>query len=292
MYTALNDIAARLLLPGAGSVEPETVCAAVTNPRFIEAFMLGLNHEANRLLLWRGVPIDRRAMPFQRFWRSADTGEPPELPAVDEWPADSSLGEHLLHTPHGEGGAGGIVLVLRGELFRRHPGTTVYARRAVWSQGPRTLADSDDDPADNAYPRVHGRIGDDAALVGLFVDADGAVLDEAAVRGADDPQGGDAGWFFLLQEHPSEPRFGLSPPPNGDATSRAVWADMSWADLPDAIPYVPVNGSGPDTSWVTDPGGARWGATAADMAVITLRRPYRAAIHARALVAPPAEPGA
>ena len=140
MVTALNDISPRLLLPGVAAIAPETVSVAVTNPRFIEAFMVGLNHEANRVLLWRGLPVDRRAMPFQQFWRYGDE-EPAELPPIDEWQPESGLGEHLLEAPADAPGGSGVILVARGELFRRHPGTTVYARRALWSSdGTRVLA--------------------------------------------------------------------------------------------------------------------------------------------------------
>ena len=238
-----TELGARLLLPGVAAIEPETVSVAAANPRFIEAFMVGLNHEANRVLLWRGLPVDRRAMPFQQFWRAAD-GSAPELPAIDTWEPASGLGAHLA------GGGRGLILILRGELFRRHPGTTVYARRAQWSSGRRVLAGaaaggSTDTPQDNAYPRVFQRIGDDALLVGLFADASGRVLDEPAARGADGPSG-SAGWFFVLQEHAGEPRFGLA----ADAEAPDPAAD----------------------------------ATAADMALLALRRPFRSAVHARLLI--------
>ena len=42
--------------------------AAKSNPRTIEAFMAGLNHEFSSELLWREFPADLRHTAFRRFW--------------------------------------------------------------------------------------------------------------------------------------------------------------------------------------------------------------------------------
>ena len=39
-----------------------------TNQRFIEAYMVGLNHEFARKLLWREYPTDQRGSYFRQFW--------------------------------------------------------------------------------------------------------------------------------------------------------------------------------------------------------------------------------
>ena len=44
--------------------------------RFVEAFMVGLNHEMNHELVWRTYPTDQRGTPFRRFF-----GAPPHLHA-------------------------------------------------------------------------------------------------------------------------------------------------------------------------------------------------------------------
>ena len=250
--------------------------------------MVGANHHANRLLLWNGLPTDQRAMPFQYFWRSG-ANAPPELPAIDTWAATSALGSHLQEggtTPSGTDGQ--LVLVLRGELFNRHPGTIVYGRRAQWVGGQRQPV-TGDDAAHSAYPTVHARLGQDVLLVGLFVDgASGAVLDDTTARGGDDATG-DAGWFFVLQEHPSEPRFGLAADASAGGAAGS-WQDLGWLDLVaaeadlDKLSYVSVTGPLPDLSHIAATGGATWGGNGADMAQITLRLPYRVAMHARLLI--------
>jgi hypothetical protein len=49
--------------------------------------------------------------------------------------------------------------------------------------------------------------------------------------------------------------------------------------------YLSVAGTPPETAAVVDPGGASWGLNGAHMAVITLQRPMRVAIHARTMLA-------
>ena len=68
MYEALRDLSQQLLLPGLETVEPNSVIGLETNPRFVEAYMVGLNHEMSRELLWRGFPTDQRGTYFDRFW--------------------------------------------------------------------------------------------------------------------------------------------------------------------------------------------------------------------------------
>ena len=44
-----------------------------TNQRFIEAYMVGLNYEFARKLLWREYPTDQRGSYFRQFWSVGDT---------------------------------------------------------------------------------------------------------------------------------------------------------------------------------------------------------------------------
>ena len=60
MYEPLRDLSQELLLPGLETVVPNSVLGLKTNRRFVEAYMVGLNFEMGRELLWRGYP-DRPA---------------------------------------------------------------------------------------------------------------------------------------------------------------------------------------------------------------------------------------
>src|SRR5262249_4683594 len=137
-----------------------------------------------------------------------------------------------------------------------------------------------------AYPVFSGRLDPDIAFFGFD-------LSEAQARGGSGPD--DLGWFFVLAEHPTEPRFGLDADDGDYAGKPASWPDLNWAHLaPDAqalagLAPLPLGPAPPDVSAVVpapgDPGVA-WhvtgdpaGANGSDLAWITLRRPFRVAIH-------------
>src|SRR4029079_15238614 len=78
MYEPLRDLSQELLLPGLDKVKPDTALGLQTNRRFVEAYMVGLNHEMGRELLWRGFHTDQRGTYFNHFWGQ---GEPNTAPA-------------------------------------------------------------------------------------------------------------------------------------------------------------------------------------------------------------------
>ena len=86
-YPELPDPAYRMLarydrdrlLPGVDAIPPDSITLLETNPRFVAAFLAGLNHELNRELLWRRYPTDQRGTPVRRFWDRAG-GAPPTSP--------------------------------------------------------------------------------------------------------------------------------------------------------------------------------------------------------------------
>ena len=91
MYETLRDLGQELLLPGLEDIAPNTVLGLKTNRRFIESYMVGLNVEMGRELLWRGFPTDQRGTYFDQFWdaRSARSGRP-DIAPLHQW-ADRRL---------------------------------------------------------------------------------------------------------------------------------------------------------------------------------------------------------
>ena len=67
-YRYLDELGGGWMLPAADGLEPDTAILLQTNPGFTAAFLVGMNHEMNGELLWRGYPTDQRGTPFQRFW--------------------------------------------------------------------------------------------------------------------------------------------------------------------------------------------------------------------------------
>ena len=128
MVEPLIEVAQELVLPGLELVPPNTVVPLETNTRFVQAYLVGLNTEMGRELLWRGFPADLSTTYFNRFWdSSASPGRPPDTEAISTW-AGRALGD----------GAGeeNFVMLVRSELLRRYPDAIVYATRAGEERHP------------------------------------------------------------------------------------------------------------------------------------------------------------
>lgn len=281
MYELVRDYFQEMLLPGMEHVPANSIALLETNQPFIEAYMVGLNHEMSRELLWRGYPTDQRGTYFRQFWdvrgstRSLSQAQREQLndiTAIATWTDASQLGEH-----GSDGSAEGrMVLLIRGDLLRRYPRAMVYAVEAVWS-ADKTLRNLG---TTELYPSFRATEGQDITLLGF-------ALTERQVRGADDGNG-HPGWFFVLQEQPTEPRFGMDVATTfGDVPQH--WRDLTWGHLAanaaalEQIVYVPIDGLLKDV--VAD--NIAWGKNSAHMAAITRQRPFRVAIHARTWLSGP-----
>ena len=137
MYGPLRDLSTEHLLPGLEHVPPETLALVRTNQAAIEAYLVGLNHEMSRELLWRGYPTDQRGSYFRRFFDAADD----DITAVHTWAPSSALGDHGARPATVEEP---LVLLVRGELLRRYPTAVIYAMKARWDpvMGRRDLEES------------------------------------------------------------------------------------------------------------------------------------------------------
>jgi hypothetical protein len=284
MFWPLRALSQDYVLPGMDKLKPENVTVVKTNNRFVNSFMIGLNHEMSRQLLWRGYPTDQRGTYFRQFWdhtgRVPPPGEtaPPDL--HDLSPLDGWTASRLLSTADGASAAGGeLVLVVRGELLRRFPNAIVSVVDATGTT-PMGLGTTE------RYPVFTGALAPDARFLGFDIGRDEALHGGAAGKG----------WFFVIAQHPTEPQFGLAEeddPGAPNATNLpgmhgATWADLSWAHLAaddaalNAMTYAPAKPLASATP--TDTSGPAWGTNAADMAAVSLRDPVRIAIHAGELI--------
>jgi hypothetical protein len=189
------------LLPGVDAIPPDSVTLLETNPRFVAAYLAGVNHEVNRELLWRRYPTDQRGTPVRRFWDRLGGPSATDVPPMHQLAADRSLVDVA-------GGESNLVLLIRGELLRRYPNTVVLA---IPASGPGTPS-SDETMVKRAI--FAGFLDPDVSFFGFdLVD--------------DDLRQGD-GWFFALQEQITEPRFGLDESrPAGGLTA---WRQAAWPD--------------------------------------------------------------
>lgn len=250
-------------LPGAGAIPENAITLVETNPAFVEAFMVGANHEFNRELLWRRYPTDRRGTAFRKFWDRVDGGD--DIEPIHTWSTAANLGSVS------EGDAdGSVVLLVRGQLLRRYPNTIVYAAAAT--------ADRRIDPAAPAMlPVFAGFLQPDIVFVGFDFDVD------AATAGT--------GTMFVLQEQPTEPRFGLDVPVGAVPTAPpAAWSDLTWGHVgvePGGFLSMDAFAGNPSRPLAADVPAvvARFGSHAGDLAAITFQRPFRAAVHSSEVLA-------
>jgi hypothetical protein len=245
MYQALLDLSVDVFVPNLTLLAPNTITLLETNQEFIESYLVGLNHEFARELLWREYPTDQRGTPFRQFWDPRAAPSPPgELPerrrerlydirAIHTW-RHATLGENDNRD------AGGpprdtLVLVIRGELLKKYPTAAIYAQKARWQPDNAHPDPSQErvplEPLNEEHPSgqeiqlplYEAKVNPDIYLLGFDLTA-------AQAKGGD-PAGsppGDAGWFFVIKERPGDPRFGLD---SGPAVPVEVWNDLSWPDV-------------------------------------------------------------
>lgn len=68
MYQPLAKISSELFLPNLNKIGYNSITLLENNQKFIEAYMVGINHEMSRELLWREYPTDQRGTYFRQFW--------------------------------------------------------------------------------------------------------------------------------------------------------------------------------------------------------------------------------
>ena len=103
----------------------------------------------------------------------------------------------------------------------------------------------------------------------------------------------DPGWFFVIQQQPTEPRFGMDKAPFEDQTGPQTapelktWDNLNWAHLAKdeaalkAVSHVSISKV---QLTPTQPHKGVWGRNAAHMAYITKQLPTRVAIHATEMI--------
>jgi hypothetical protein len=319
MYAPLRDLSEQYVLPGADQIPVDTVGLLETNHAFIEAYMVGLSHEMARQMLFAGYPTDLMGTYFRQFWDvSAYVAQPTDptdpaalaellhdIPPIVGWPLSQGLGQHENRT---DIAADNVVLIVKGELLRRYPDAMIYAARATLSGQQRVIDDTDE-----RHPLFSGTLPGDMTFLGFNLSA-------ADAKGG--TPSAPHGFFFVFQQHPTGPRFGLEPSAAGLIVD---WADLAWTNFgSQPADTQPANGSGPpmasrlvgpwteqrlassrmreviashpippflsaavgpsDLSITGADADSQWGVDAAQTAYITARLPFRVAIHGELMV--------
>lgn len=296
MYRPLRDISAEFLVPNLDLIPNNTVSLLLTNQRFIEAYMVGLNHEMACELLWREFPTDQRGSYFRQFWDVADVvnRDPSktqsqieesllDIKKLHEWGSTTNLGEHE-NRPLPAGGDADdarVVLVVRGDLLKKYPTVVIYAQRAKWSEPKRNHfvreLDDEADPIDAIkHPIFKAEIEPDIRFLGFD-------LAKQEAKGSSNPPANDPGWFFVLQERPGEPRFGLDNFSDDSPQIPGKWDQVAWEHFSnfETLDFINLETNAPPNS-ITDSTDQQfvWRRNSADMAYILYQVPVMVAFHA------------
>ena len=108
------------------------------------------------------------------------------------------------------------MLLVRGELLKKYPNTIVYAQRAHIFHDKNGTPDPTKDPvivevttqaqmdAEILFPIFRAEVEPDIRFFGFDMTPE-------AAKGADNPQKAtdDWGYYFIIQQVPGEPRFGM-----------------------------------------------------------------------------------
>jgi hypothetical protein len=276
-YLDLAAISDDWLLPGVDQMPTDTTTLVESNLSFIDGFLVGVNHELARELLWQEYPSDQRGTFARQFWPHRDTGNP-----IDQYDLRYLLNEaggmtleQLGEVPGGVESP--LVLVIKGDVVRRYPGLLVTAAKTVAvSGGGRAL-----DPTSSIQPDFLAPLAPDVLLAGFDSLAAATVRAAAATE--------DTAWWFFLAEHFTEPRFGLdvedqvtSPP--------ADWNDASWSAAKlgagDRLTRSSFTATAPKAASATGATSYTWAANAASTGWILLQFPFRRGMRATDLLPP------
>lgn len=190
MYEPLRDQFPEMLLPGLNKIPNDRATTLSVDAPFIEAYMVGLNHELSREFLWREFPTMLNVTYFRQFWEVGDpeNSHKPDLSRpLSEWEnkyyENNDLGRHL--TP-GRGGDLSFLLI-RSELVIRYPHALIYAR-------PK----GSDGPANPKLPVLRFSPITGVALLGFTIAREDM-----------------KNWRFFVEEHFTEPYMGAPDAPDG-----------------------------------------------------------------------------
>jgi len=275
------------LLPNLNLIPDNSITLMETNRKFIESYMVGLNNEMGKELLWRGYPTDQRGSYFRQFWNVADIPTPDgmteaefteknyDISEIHTWPSKTKLGEN------DDVNSENLVLVIRGELLRKYPNVLVYAKKGEWSAGARKPIENEDDK-NYRFPIFKAEVEPDVYLIGFELEAEEA---KGSTIVDDNP-----GWFFVLQERPGEVRFGMDESAKNNAQTGQN--PQEWNDLNLTVKSKISSNNNLVTSYEgnqlelpidasnTSSTQLKWGENSAIMAQILYQNPVMVCIHA------------
>lgn len=296
MYEKLKEVSIEWLAPNLHLIPNNSITLLESNRKFIEAFMVGVNVAMNREMRWREYPTDERGSCFRQFWdvkgiKNINSGTDPAqvveqfkdispIHTWKNWNKDmdkdkqklDEFGEHNTRSQLPEDEQ--LVLVIRGDLLKCFPNTTIYAAKAYeetyTEDGKQLKKLSIALNPEIKFPVFKAEAGADLKFIGFDLTVAEAKGDST-----------HPGWFFVLQETPGETRFGLDiqlPPLTASSWDDASWKFVTGNYISEDDDFSPI------TNNMILSEKARWGRTSADMAYILYQKPVMIAIHANEML--------
>ena len=269
MYEPLWKMDKDWLLPNVNLIENNTITLLETNPHFINSYMLGLNQELGREMLWREYPASLAATFFRNFWTTDDGSPTPQyndIEAIQKWiglKAEDRLAK---------GNASQVVLTMRGDLLRKFPNTIIFAAsmKRVGGQGGKLKFDTE---GSFKFPKFRAELPPDLQFIGFDLTV------EEIKRVDPSPQG--RAWYFIIMEPVGEPHFGLDSVFRPDTPNQLVRNDLAWEHVPNAAF---LSAAQKPNVTLTDIDKNLWGKDAATMANFLFQQPFALIIKATDLL--------
>lgn len=148
----LEAMGADNMVAGSDEIPQNSIAVFVENRKFIEAFLVGMNHEMSHELRWRGFPTDMRGTVFRAFWNKGlnselDANEHDDILPIHEW-----TGELGQNGPDNSGqNSESLIILMKGDIVRKLRNPIVSLRLG----------------ANDIAPAFMGKIGLDTAFYGF-----------------------------------------------------------------------------------------------------------------------------
>ncbi|MHA6323760.1 hypothetical protein [Roseivivax sp. CAU 1753] len=180
------------LMAGVRDMPDNTVAFFEENRAFVEALMLGANHEMNEELRWRGFPTDMMGTCLPRFWNRGlpdHRAEHDDIGPITDW--TRLLGKQ--HSPVNPNGNANLVVLIKGAVVRKLDEPIlridISDEDGVWTPTPR---------AKPTLPSFTGKLSPTLAYYGFDISLDFLTAPDRIGRA-----------FFVIMEPPGRLRFGL-----------------------------------------------------------------------------------
>lgn len=190
------------LLPGIEKIPQNTAIILSTNPRFLEALLVGANQEFLQEALWRELPIHTKGTFFRTFWDYGDE-EKEDIEPIPSWNRYKRLGRNANKHQN----IGRLTLLLRSQLLNKHPNCRIYLAKQDAASNSLLIEEGISEPI------FAGNLPPDIVFLGF----------KDTLRQAQDKYD-----YLVLEQRTSEQRFGLD---IERKEGQAIENNLTWDDF-------------------------------------------------------------